>query len=169
MAEDDTISAPLKRFRLTTVGLSLLVTLVFAGVAWFIDPVAAQGVLLGGFAGILGFWIIAIRLEKVVHLNPEKVQFAALTYSTMRFAMYGLVLYKTFTLDRENMHGLIGGLVGIMTIRFVLVFVGVTGLDKRVRKSTSGVNEAVGDEDVAVEGSDGSESSAADESDGVEH
>jgi hypothetical protein len=42
-------------------------------------------------------------------------------------------------------------------------------LDKRVRKSTSGVNEAVGDEDVAVEGSDGSESSAADESDGVEH
>lgn len=163
MAGDDTTSAPLKRFRLMAVRLSLLVTLVFAGIAWLIDPVSAQGVLLGGFAGILGFWIIAIRLEKVAHLKPEKVQFAALTYSALRFALYGLALYKSFTLDRETMHGLLGGLVGIMTIRFVLVFIGVTGLDKRVWKGASDDSENAVD-DVP----DDSKNSATDESDGVE-
>lgn len=134
---------PLRQFRLLAVKLTLLVTAVIAAVAWFINPITAQGVLLGGLAGVLGFWIIAIRLEKVVRLKPEKVQFAALTWSAYRFALYGVVLYKTFTLDQETYYGLIGGLIGIMIIRFVLVVVGVTGLDQRLWKKASADNEDI--------------------------
>jgi hypothetical protein len=128
---------------MVAVRLTLLATAAIAAVAWFINPIATQGVLLGGLAGALGFWIIAIRLEKVARLKPEKVQFAALTWSVYRFALYGVVLYKTFTLDQETYYGLIGGLIGIMIIRFVLVVVGVTGLDKRLWKKASADDEDV--------------------------
>ncbi len=93
--------------------------------------------MLGGIAGILGFWIIAIRLEKLANKTPSKVQFAALTWSAYRFALYGAVLYRAYTLDRVEWHGLIGALVGIMMIRFVLVFLGVTGFDTAASASGS--------------------------------
>lgn len=137
---------PLKQFRLLAVRLTLLVTVVVSTIAWFFNPIAAQGVLLGGLAGVLGFWIIAIRLEKVVRLNPEKVQFAALTWSAYRFALYGAVLYKTFTLDKETYHGLIGGLMGIMLIRFVLFVVGATGMDRRMWKKAAASNDEQAEE-----------------------
>ena len=130
MSSNDKDLSSIKRFRLLAVRLALLGTFLITVPSWFYDPRMAQGVLLGGIAGVLGFWIIAVRLEKIVHVKPEKVQFAALTWSAYRFALYGAVLYKTFTLDRETYHGLIGGLIGIMIIRAVLVFVAVTGMDK---------------------------------------
>ena len=112
MSSDSNNLESYKRFRLLTVGIALLVTLALAAIAWFINPLTAQGVLLGGLAGILGFWIIAIRLEKVARMKPNKVHFAALTWSVYRYALYGAVLYKTFTLDREYPYpGLIGGLI----------------------------------------------------------
>lgn len=126
---------PIRRFRLMTVRVTLMVTAAVAFGTYFYDPLVAQGVLLGGIAGLLGFWIIAVRLEKIVQHNPSNVKFAALTLSTLRFALYGAVLYKGFALDREAYHGLIGALIGIMIIRFVLVIVGVFGLDKRSRKT----------------------------------
>ena len=152
MSGNDKKFEPLKRFRLLAVRLSLLAIAVFSVAAWFFDPLTAQGVLLGGLAGVLGFWISAIRVEKVVRLNPEKVHFAALTWSSYRFALYGVVLYKTFTLDTETYHGLIGGLIGIMTIRFVLVIVGVTGLDQRLWKKV-----AANDDGDSIEESENSD------------
>jgi hypothetical protein len=132
---------PLKRFRLLAVRLTLVITIVVAGLTWFFDSIAAQGILLGGFAGVLGFWIIATRLEKVARINPEKVHFAALTWSMYRFALYGIVLYKAFSLDPDTYHGILGGVIGIMMIRFVLVIVGVTGLDKRLWKDAAADND----------------------------
>lgn len=140
MSSNDNSLEPIRRFRLMAVRGTVLLTAIVAVAAYLYDPRAGQGVLLGGIAGVLGFWIIAVRLEKIVLQNPEKVQFAALTLSTLRFALYGVVLYKTFTLDRENYTGLIGGVIGIMLIRFVLVVVAVLGLDQRNRSSD---NESV--------------------------
>ena len=153
MSNDSNNLESFKQFRLLTVKITLLVTFTLAAIAWFFDPLTTQGVLLGGLAGILGFWIIAIRLEKVARMKPNKVQFAALTWSAYRFALYGAVLYKTFTLDRETYHGLIGGLIGIMAIRFVLVIVGATGLGQNT------ANTSQSDEEIeSSEGSDHSNS-----------
>jgi hypothetical protein len=147
MSDNDNSLQPLKRFRLLVVRMTMLVTFAVVGIAWFHDPRTAQGVLLGGIAGVLGFWIIAIRLEKLVHMNPDKVKFAALTWSAYRFALYGAALYKSFTLDRETYHGLIGGLIGIMIIRVVLVIVGVAGLDQRTAKEATPVTESIEESD----------------------
>lgn len=129
MSTNENQLEPIRRFRILAVRATLTIVALLAAGAWVLDPVAAQGVLLGGIAGVLGFWIIAIRLEKVAKMNPAKVKFAALTWSAYRFLLYGAVLYKALTLDREHYYGLIGALVGIMTIRFVLVGVGALGLD----------------------------------------
>jgi len=119
------------------VRLSMILTVILSAGFYTWDPNAAQGAMLGGIAGILGFWIIAIRLEKLAGKTPSKVQFAALTWSVYRFALYGVVLYRAYTLDKVEWHGLIGALVGIMMIRFVLVFLGVTGYDMTASPSNA--------------------------------
>lgn len=128
MSTNDSQLEPIRRFRIVAVRVTLTIVVLLAAGAWLIDLQAAQGVLLGGIAGALGFWIMAIRLEKLTTMKPSKVKFAALTWSAYRYLLYGLVLYKAFTLDRETYHGLLGALAGIMTIRFVLVAIGSMGI-----------------------------------------
>ena len=123
---------PVSRFRVTAVRLSMFFIMVMTAIAFFaFNTIVAQGVLLGGIAGVLGFWIIAIRLEKVLRENPSKVQFASLTWSFYRYALYGVVLYKAFKLDIETYHGLLGALAGIFVIRFVLMYLAISGRDQQ--------------------------------------
>ncbi len=125
--------APLRKFRLTAVRGSLLITLVMAGVAFPFHRVVAHGLLLGGIAGILGFWIIAVRLQKLVSNPQQDVRFAALTMTGWRFALYGVVLYRSYCLDRDGYSGLLGAMAGIWVIRFVLIFLGLTGIDMKAK------------------------------------
>lgn len=137
---------PLRRFRLMAVRLSMIIVMILFALALLIDRVTAQGVLIGGIAGILGFWVIAIRLEKVAREKPSKVQYATLTWSFYRYGLYGLVLYKAFTLDKETYHGLLGALVGIYVIQLVLRYLAITGRDQQ------GLHEGpADDEDVMTE------------------
>ncbi len=136
--------APARRFRRVFVRYGLLVTLILAGGAYAISRDAAHGVLLGGIAGVLGFWIIAIRLEKVALTTPQKVHFAALTWTSLRFLLYGVILLRSFYLDREHLHGLIGAVVGIFAVRFVMIGLGITNLD-RPKNNESNDSEASSD------------------------
>jgi len=130
MPQDDEGLRPLRRFRTAAVRLSLLVTIVMAAMAYvFVDAAAAQGVLLGGLAGILGFWIIAVRLEKLANIAPGKVRYAALTWTSLRFLLYGAALTRAYMIDREELHGLLGAVAGILVIHFVMIFMGLTGLE----------------------------------------
>ena len=127
--------APARRFRLMTVRITLVLTVLVAAIAFFFDRVVAHGVLLGGFAGTVGFWIMAVRLEKVAFRVQEKVRFFALTWTFYRYALYGIVFFRAYTLDKESMHGLLGALLGILIIHFVLVFLGITGADLSTRNN----------------------------------
>ena len=121
---------PLQRFRLAAVRLSLFITIVIAVAAYvLVDAAAAQGVLLGGIAGVLGFWIIGVRLEKLANIAPGKVHFAALTWTSLRFLLYGAALVRAYMIDREDLHGLLGAVAGILVIHFVMVFMGLTGME----------------------------------------
>lgn len=106
-----------------------MLTLLFAVAAYFINPIAAKGLVLGAIGGILGFWIIAVRIEKLATIDPDKVRFSALTWSTFRFALYAIVLVRAHFLDRETHHGLLGALIGVFIIRIVLMYMGLTGVD----------------------------------------
>lgn len=129
MDEPDAELAPFRRFRFTAVRFAVLVTVVGAAIASIFSSIAAQGVLLGGLSGVLGFWIMASQMEKFALLGKSQVQFAVLRWSVFRMALYGAALYKSFALDRESFQGLIGAVAGILVIRYVLMFLGLTGWD----------------------------------------
>ena len=129
MSNNEQSKEPFRRFRTTTVRIGLTATLIIAAIIYLFNPIAAQGFLMGGFAGVLGFWIIAVRLQKLAFIAPQKVQFHAFTFTILRFALYGAVFYKTYSLDPESMHAVLGALAGIFVIRVVLLYMGITGLD----------------------------------------
>ena len=130
MPQGDEGLRPLRRFRLAAVRLSLLVTIVIAASAYIlVDADAAQGVLIGGIAGVLGFWIIGVRLEKLATMAPGKIHFAALTWTSLRFLLYGAALIRAYMIDREELHGLLGAVAGILVIHFVMIFMGLTGIE----------------------------------------
>lgn len=134
----DEILKPYRKFRTAVVRRALFTTAILAaGVYQLVDKNAAHGLLLGGLGGILGFWIIAVRLEKLANMAPGKVHFAALTGTLIRFLLYGAVLFRAFTLDRENMHGLIGATAGILVIRFVTIIMAITGSQMPIVTSSS--------------------------------
>lgn len=114
---------------MTVVRFSLLLTTLCAGGAWFYDPVVAQGILLGSLGGLLGFWMMAKRLEKLASIPASKVKFAILGWSFYRFGLYAAILYKAYTLDRESMNGVWAAVAGILLVRVVLMFLGFTGVD----------------------------------------
>ena len=130
MPQEDEGLRPLRRFRTAAVRLSLLIMMVMAAAAYMlVDAAAAQGVLLGGIAGVLGFWIIGVRLEKLATIARGKVHFAALTWTSLRFLLYGAALIRAYMIDREELHGMLGAVAGILVIHFVMIFMGLTGLE----------------------------------------
>ena len=119
-----------KRFRLMAVGISLAILLPAAlGVFFVFDAVVAQGLLLGGFAGMLAFWLLAVRLEKFASLPANKVQSTAIKWTFIRLAIYALALGQAFYIDPERKYGLLAGVAGLFTIRLVMIFLALTGLD----------------------------------------
>ncbi len=130
MPQDDESLRPLRRFRLAAVRMSLLITAAMAAAAYlFVDGVVAQGILLGGVAGVLGFWIMGVRLEKLANIAPGKIYFSALTWTSLRFLLYGAALTRAYMIDREELHGLLGAVAGILVIHFVMIFIGLTGME----------------------------------------
>jgi len=121
----------LKRFRLLSVRLALLVTAIGAGIVFPISRPAAQGLLMGGIGGVLTFWIMAVRIEKLAQLPPNKLKSKSFVWTLVRCAVYGVILWQAYLLDTETMRGFIAAAAGIFIIRLVVVFIGITGLDMR--------------------------------------
>ena len=133
MTRDVDSLAPLRRFRLMAVRISTLLTLAIGGGALALNRDAGIGFLMGGIAGILGFWIEAVRVEKLASREAGQVKFASLAWTALRFVIFGAVLVRAYSLDRERMLGLLGAIAGIFVIRFVAVFLGITGVDLKKR------------------------------------
>lgn len=111
------------------VRIALMLTMAAAVVAYAFDPVYTHGVLLGGIAGVLVFWVTARQLEKLAGRPEGKVYSLPAWWSVVRLAVYGLVLTRAYMLDQESMRALWSALAGLFIIRLVLIFLGFTGFD----------------------------------------
>ena len=120
---------PLKRFRLMTVRVTLLLTLVAAVVAWRFNPVVAKGLLAGSIAATLVFWIIALRTEKLALAHRDPVKSCGLWWVIFRMGVFGVTLGWAYHLDTYAYSGLISAAIGLFVVRFVAAFFGLTGLD----------------------------------------
>lgn len=115
-----------RRTRMRTVRAALITALVVAGVAYAVDgEIAAEGVLLGGIAGALGFWAMSLRLEQIALVRPERLPLVATAWTFYRILMYAAFLWVAYLLDRENSHGLIGGAAGLLSTRVAITAVGI--------------------------------------------
>ena len=121
-----------RRFRSWVVRLALAFTAASAGVAYPWNAVLAKGLLLGGIASILGFWLVTRNAEVAnppedgVKSRPRKwlsIRAAA------RMAVYALALIVARNLDPLHLYGFFGAAAGLMVVRVAVAVVGVTGWD----------------------------------------
>ena len=119
----------MRRFRLLAVRIALLLTVVVGAIAYALDPVVAHGWVMGGVAGVLAFWIVATRMERLATDEKVSVYSVPVWWTFMRLAFYALVLARAYTLDRETFRGLFAAAAGLFVIRMTVVFLGLTGID----------------------------------------
>jgi len=121
--------APLRRFKKAAVGGTLALTIAGAFVLYPYDVPVAKGFVLGSVAGVAGFWSLAQRLEKLASTGMNKVQSAAFRWALLRMVIYALALGWAYSLDPDRMYALLAGVIGLFSIRVVLIFLALTGLD----------------------------------------
>lgn len=111
----------LKEFRLTVTRFTLLLAVAGATASWPMSPVAAKGILMGGLAGTIGFWITARNVGVLATPGAEKIELYAFKWTLVRLAFYALAVYKGYTLDPERYHGLIAAVIGIFLVQAVMI------------------------------------------------
>lgn len=120
----------LVKFRLFAVRIAMALTLLAAVTAYpLFGRAASIGMLLGGLAGVLVFWVTARRLEKVAHQQENVLSSVPVAWRMASLFVYALVLVRGYTLDREGFSGLIAAAAGLFLIRVAVVLLGLTGLD----------------------------------------
>lgn len=121
----------LRRLRLMSVKLGLAAAVVSSAILYYFNPIAARGLLLGGVAGTLVFWIVAYRAEKLASADGDQLQFPGFSfrYALLRFSVYILALGRAYYIDPERYHAFIAAAIGLFIIRFVLVFLAFTEMD----------------------------------------
>lgn len=121
---------PLRRFRLLSVRWGLSASVLAAAVAFPISLVAAKGILAGGMAGVLAFWLTAYRMEKVASRGGDALRSLA-GYTVVRLSIYAAVLYWAYALNKESPVGLLSAAGGLYIIRLVQIILGLTGWDQK--------------------------------------
>lgn len=124
----------MKPFRLTAVALSLLVSVLATAAVYGFNPIAAKGLLGGGMAGTLAFWIVARRVEKLASQGTNSIESAIHVWTFLRMGLFAITLWWAYTLDRDTLHGVIAAACGLFINIAVLAFLGVTGLDQKLEK-----------------------------------
>jgi hypothetical protein len=121
---------PLPTFRMFAVRISLALTIIAAIVA---HPVfgrpASVGLLMGGLAGAVVFWVTARQVEKLAIQFGNAVYSIPMKWRVVGLAIYAAVLIRGYTLDKEGFVGLFAVGAGLLIIRLALIILGITGLD----------------------------------------
>ena len=120
---DDKQTREARRFTVSTARLSLAAMAVLAVLAfWFVSEAAAQGVLLGGVAGVLGIWTMAARIQRLSTIAPEKLHAAMIAGTYLRMILYAVFLYIAYRVDPAGLQGFFGALAALLTVRFVPIY-----------------------------------------------
>lgn len=119
-----------------TVKYSLAFLAVAGAIAFYFNAIVAQGLLLGGLAGVVAFWIMALRVEKLAQQPANRVQSEIFKGMAIRMLIYALSLGRAYYLDTESMYGLLAAVLGLFVTHLVMIILGITGLDLRKHGKT---------------------------------
>ena len=116
------------QFPRTVVRYTLALTAAVTLGALPLNTVVARGVLLGGIAGAIGFWLNTLVFRRIATQDPATLTSTAVKWSFVRLMFYALAIYTAYTLDREQYHGLFAAVVGILLVQVVMVTIAFTRL-----------------------------------------
>jgi hypothetical protein len=124
---------PVGHFRVKLVRYSLvLIGLSAVGAVLLWDTVIALSILLGGFAGVFAFWLLARRVESFKGMDATQIQLAAMRGMFVRLAIYGAALTAAWMLDPGNRMTLAAGIYGLLVPRVVMYALAFTSLRRSV-------------------------------------
>lgn len=120
----------LPTFRIFAVRICLALTILSAVAVYpVLGRVASVGLLMGGLAGALVFWITARQVEKVAIQTGNALYSLPVKWRLAGLTIYVAVLVRGYTLDKERFIGLFTVAAGLFVIRLAVVILGITGLD----------------------------------------
>lgn len=128
-----------------TARLTLLLTAVCAGCALWYGVAVAVSVVLGGIAGVVGFSVLAKRVEELARSGRPAGTLFSLKGTLLRVLFYGGALVGGLMLDWPRLYGLIGATVGILLSRPAMVVAAFVGLKHEARGTGDGGKVAHGD------------------------
>ena len=127
-----------KRFRLFAVRTALFITMALGLGIFKFNPVLSKGILAGGMAGVLAFWIIAYRVEQLAKAASGAVKSSAYRWTVLQMALYASALVWSYRLDPDSLLGILGAGIGLFIIQVVVFVLGLTGLDLKKERETDG-------------------------------
>jgi hypothetical protein len=124
------------QFRTRLLRISLALLGGCAAAAAFYDINVALGMLLGGFAGTLAFWLLARRVEQFQGMSSAEVQVAAMRGTLVRLGVYAAALWAAYLLDPSSRAPLAAAIFGILIPRFVMYGLAFTNLRRSAASNT---------------------------------
>lgn len=113
---------------------TLLLAVLCAATAWPFSTAAAKGVLMGGIAGTIGFWITARNVGVLTSPGAQGLEVYAFKWTLVRLTFYAIAVYKGYTLDPVRYYGLIAAALGIFLVQVVMIAYAFTRLGTEGRE-----------------------------------
>ncbi|HNR32543.1 MAG TPA: ATP synthase subunit I [Candidatus Hydrogenedentes bacterium] len=124
----------LKRMRRWMSGLgSATLAVSVAGTAWF-DTAAVAGLLLGGAAGLVGFWLLATRVERLRGRMPQHPERFWAVWTAARFGLYAAALLASWFIDPARLYALIAAAAGLLLMQPVQMAAAFLSLNRDIVK-----------------------------------
>ena len=128
-----------RRFRFYVIRLSAALTIVLALVASLFDFTIAEGLVIGGLAGSIGF-LLMTRSFEVANASEDGVKSRTRKWRdaprrrqgasmAARLILYAIALYGAYNLDTVHVRGFLAAGAGLFIVRLAVMVVGVAGWD----------------------------------------
>jgi len=104
---------------------TLIVAAIVAGISFFfVDGYIKflTGLVFGTLISMLNFGLLAKTVEKAVTMDPEKAKVYMSSRYSIRFFLYGAVIYISVVADYINV---LGTIVGILNIKGIIYAINI--------------------------------------------
>lgn len=116
------------RFRRETLAVTLGLLGGIGLLLWMQNPLWAQGFVMGGAAGVLGFLLLARSVGRMPDTPPEKLGLVMMRDMVTRVALYGLMLWGVWRMSDGSREAMFCAMAGIMVPRVAMYGVALVRL-----------------------------------------
>lgn len=109
----------------STLASTALLTIASAAIAWQWSPHAARGLVIGGAAGALGFWMTYRNARSLASIPKDEIPFRVYRWTFLRVVVYGSALLVAYRIDPGGRAALLGAAGGLIIARVAMIATGI--------------------------------------------